>query len=55
MNNADIRLRIIDLVFWKRRRTLTGACLEVGVSESTGQRMHADFIYDVARNYGLVD
>lgn len=49
LKDADKRLKIIDLVYWKRSHTLTGACMEVGVGERTGQQMHADFIYDVSR------
>ncbi len=48
------RLRLVDLVFWRRTHTLTGACLECHTSERTGQRWHADFIYLVAKNLHLV-
>ena len=55
MRNGAGRLRVVDLVFWKRTYTLPGAALQVPCSERTAQQWHADFIKAVARNFGLLD
>ncbi len=49
------RLKIIDLVFWKRSHTLDGAALSISCSYRTARRYHADFIMLVASYYGLLD
>lgn len=53
--SGETRLRIIDLVFWKRSHTLEGAALEVHCSYRTARRYHTDFIMTVAKYYGLLD
>lgn len=49
------RLRIIDLVFWKRSHTLEGAALTIPCSYMTARRYHSEFIMTVASMYGLLD
>ncbi len=49
------RLRIIDLVFWKRSHTLEGAALMIPCSYMTARRYHSEFIMTVASMYGLLD
>lgn len=48
------RLRLIDLVLWKRTHTLQGAALAVYVSERTAQEWHRQFIRLVAQKRGLL-
>lgn len=48
------RIKLIDLVFWKRSHTLSGAAYKLNLSETTAQRYHSDFIYLVAEKYGLI-
>lgn len=55
MNNGDDRLKIIDLVFWKRTHTLPGAAMQIPCSERTARRWHTEFIKEVAKNFGLID
>ena len=55
MKSSRDRLKVIDLVFWKRSHTLEGAALMVPCSISTAWRWHGDFIRLVARCYGLLD
>lgn len=55
MSNGYDRLKIVDLVFWKRTHTLPGSALLVPCSERAAQRWHAEFIKTVARNFGLLD
>lgn len=47
------RLRLIDLVLWKRTHTLQGAAMVIYVSERTAQEWHRQFIYLVAEKRGL--
>ena len=49
------RLRLIDLVFWKKSHTLSGAAYKLNISETTAQRYHSEFIYLVAEKYGLAE
>lgn len=49
------RLKVIDLVFWKRSHTLDGAALVIPCSYMTARRYHAEFITLVASFYGLLD
>ena len=55
MQNGDLRLRIIDLVYWKQSHTVEGAAMQVGYSTDRGKQLHGDFIRLVAKNYGLLD
>lgn len=47
------RLRLIDLVLWKRTHTLQGAAMAVHVSERTAQEWHRQFIRLVGQKRGL--
>lgn len=49
------RLKIIDLVLWRRSHTLEGAALMVPCGIATAKRWHGDFIRLVAANYGFLD
>lgn len=49
------RLRLVDLVFWRRTHTLAGAAMQCHVSYRTAQRWHGEFIRLVAFLYGLMD
>ena len=49
------RLRIVELVFWKRTLTLRGAARMIPCSYDTAQRYHSDFIKAVAAHYGFLD
>lgn len=42
--NGNLRVRIIDLVYWRRSHTLEGAALAVHVSLKTAQGWHSDFV-----------
>ena len=55
MPNGELRLRIIDLVYWKRTHTVEGAAMKVGYSADWGKRLHGNFVLLVAKCYGLVD
>ena len=49
------RMALVDMIFWRRSHTLTGAAGVCHVSERTAQRWHADFIWLVAREFGLTE
>lgn len=49
------RIRLVELVFWKRSHTLVGASLKCNVSERLARQWHTEFIRAVAKNYGLLD
>lgn len=53
--NGEHRLRLIDMVFWKRSHNIPGAAMQIPCSERTAQRWHADFIREVAKNFSLLD
>lgn len=53
LQNGEIRLKIIELVYWKRSHTLWGAGRAVGYSYRHTQRIHEQFAYLVAENLGL--
>lgn len=49
------RLKIIDLVLWRRSHTLEGAALMIPCSTSTAWRWHGEFIRLVAGYMGFLD
>ena len=53
--DASERLRFIDLEFWRQSHTFIGAALECHISERTASTWHRDFIYSVARHFGLME
>lgn len=55
MRSGGQRLQLIRLVLWENRYTLRGAALTIPVSYDQAQNYHRDFIYLVARCYGLMD
>lgn len=52
--DADIRIKLIKLVFFSRSHTLQGAALECNISYSTSKIMHNAFIKQVAREFGIL-
>ena len=53
--DGEERLKVVDLVFFRKTNTLEGAALAVPCSDRTARRWHADFIRCVARKYGLIE
>jgi len=49
------RLQMVDIVFWRRSHTLTGAAEVCHISERTARRWHTEFIRCVAKHYGLME
>jgi len=42
--NGDLRVRIIDLVYWRKSHTLEGAAMAVHVSPKTAKGWHSAFV-----------
>lgn len=42
-------LKIVDLVFWKKKCNVTGAAVQVGCSDTTAFRYHREFINTVGK------
>ena len=55
MKSSRDRMKVIDLVFWKRSHTLEGAALMVPCHYKTAQKWHREFIELTAKFYGLMD
>lgn len=55
MRSGEQRLRIIRLVLFDGSHTLHGAALSIPVSYRQAKTYQQEFIYLVARNYGLLD
>lgn len=49
--NGQARLKVIDLVLWKRTHTLEGASLQIPCCERTARYWQSDFIKLVAKNF----
>lgn len=49
------RMKIIELVYWRRTHTLEGAAQTIPCSIATAWRWHGDFIRQVAVHRGLMD
>lgn len=54
LDTGKERLTVINLVFWKGTHTLEGAALCVPCHYRTAQEYHREFIYCVAKHYGLL-
>lgn len=55
LRSGKDRLALVDMVFWKKSHTLSGAAYKLSISDTTAQRYHGEFIRLVARIYGLMD
>lgn len=53
--SGDTRIRIIDLVYWKKTHTLAGAAMAAHCAYDTAKAYHSAFLNLVAENYGLRD
>lgn len=51
--DGEIRMKLVEYVFWSKTLTLAGAAQKLCVSESTARRWHGEFIKTVGEYYGL--
>ena len=49
------RIRLVELVYWRRGYSLTRAAMEIPISYTTARRWKYDFFCDVAQALGLYD
>lgn len=54
-HNGDVKMQVIDLLFWQKAVTLDGASEICYISPATAARYHRDFIRLVGKNFGLMD
>ena len=48
------RLKLVDMVLWKRTHTIQGAAMAIFVSDRTAQEWHRHFIRLVGQKRGLL-
>lgn len=48
------RLKLVDMVLWKRTHTVQGAAMAIFVSDRTAQEWHRQFIRLVGQKRGLL-
>ncbi len=53
-NDGNERLKMIDLVYIKRRYTVPGAAVQLHISERTAANWNRDFVYAVAKEMGYL-
>lgn len=53
MENGKLRIKVVELVYFKKTHTLTGAALEVNVSMRTAQRWTTTFVNSVGKAAGF--
>lgn len=50
-----IRMKLIELTFWNKTHNLYEAAEAVGIPYNVARQYQAEFIYLVAKHYGLLD
>ena len=53
--SGPLRLRLIELVYWKRSHNLYGAAMRVHISEATAKRYNGEFLRAIAKARQLLD
>lgn len=53
--NGYLRVKLVEMVYFKRTHTLEGACQELHISYITGKRYNQDFLCGIAKNFGLLE
>ncbi len=51
---GEERVRMIELVYWEKRCTLAAAAMRLHIGERTAQRWNREFVYLVAKEFGLL-
>lgn len=52
-SNADKRIDLINMVYWKQTHTLHGAAMALYIDYETAKRWQQNFIHKVARRMGI--
>lgn len=53
--NGHLRVKLVEMVYFKRTHTLEGACQALHISYITGKRYNQDFLCGIAKNFGLLE
>ena len=53
LGNGEQRLKVIELIYWRRSHTLEGAARVVHYSYRQTRRLQFDFLAEVAKNLGI--
>lgn len=53
--NGYLRVKLAELVYFKRTHTLEGACQALHISYITGKRYNQDFLCRIARAFGILE
>lgn len=51
--DGDDRIKLAEMMYWKRTHTLCGAAYKLNISERTARRWNKEFVYLVAEKMGL--
>lgn len=54
LGNGHLRVKLVEMVYFKRTHTMEGACQELHISYGTAKNYNNDFLCGVAKNFGLL-
>lgn len=52
--NGHLRVKLVEMVYFKRTHTLEGVCHAIHISYGTAKNYNNDFLCGVAKNFGLL-
>lgn len=52
--NGYLRVKLAEMVYFKRTHTLEGACQSLHISYGTAKNYNHDFLCGIAKNFGLL-
>ena len=53
--NGCLRVKLVELVYFRGSHTLEGACQAIHISYATGRRYNHDFLCRIAQAFGLLE
>lgn len=52
--NGHLRMKMVEMVYFKRTHTLEGVCQVLHISYGTAKNYNHDFLCGIAKNFGLL-
>ena len=52
--NGHLRVKLVEMVYFKRTHTLEGVCQVLHISYGTAKNYNHDFLWCVAKNFGVL-
>lgn len=52
--NGHLRMKLVEMVYFKRTHTMEGACHALHISYGTAKNYNNDFLCCIAKNFGLL-